>query len=233
MTTLLSHNFPSGVAALVSDRTIDFALGPQQIDLTGPQHEYLSARLKQKISPVLNIRQVHGDGIIEVDESWLGRQVVPEADGVVTGAKNFPIAVRTADCLPIFIFDPRQECIGLVHAGWKGSRKEIVVKTIGKMTKLWQSRPEHLIVTVGPGIRSCCYEVGAEFREFFPRDIILRENRFFLDLVSINKNQLLSGGVRAENIFESSSCTCCDRNFFSYRREGQQTGRHISVMMLQ
>ena len=232
MTTLLFHNFPSNVIALVSDRTVDFTLGVPPLAWTEAQRQYLSAHLPREILPIISMRQVHGDQIIEADTDILDKHGLIEADGIVTDRKNFPIAVRTADCLPIFIFDPQKKCIGLVHAGWKGSQQQIAAKAIKKMQDNWSCLPENLLITLGPGIRQCCYQTGDEFQEFFPREVVVKENAFYLDLFQVNKNQLLHGGVRAENILENFSCTCCDPRFFSYRREGLKSGRHISVMML-
>ena len=100
------------------------------------------------------------------------------------------------------------------------------------MTEQWQTPPEDLKVVLGPAIRSCCYEVGKEFLEYFPREVSAKDQHLYLDLPLVNKTQLTFWGVRTENIFDCQICTCCDPRFFSYRRDGPKAGRMVSVMML-
>ncbi|HLD70224.1 MAG TPA: peptidoglycan editing factor PgeF, partial [Candidatus Omnitrophota bacterium] len=181
----------------------------------------------------INIRQVHGDHVlIATAQDLQNQEATPEADGIVTNIPGVPIAVRTADCLPVFIFDPKKNCIGVAHAGWRGSEKQIAVKAVKLMKEYWACASEDLQIAFGPAIRSCCYEVGPEFKTFFPAEILERNNKLFLDLIAVNRNQLLRYGIEAENIFDSEVCTCCDAANFSYRREGKAAGRHISVIVL-
>ncbi|MCR4337706.1 MAG: polyphenol oxidase family protein, partial [Candidatus Omnitrophica bacterium] len=87
-------------------------------------------------------------------------------------------------------------------------------------------------VVFGPAIRSCCYEVGKEFVEYFPEALDRREQKLYLDLAKVNRAQLLGVGVLPQHIVDDGQCTCCDLRFFSYRREGEKAGRHLSLMML-
>ena len=229
----LDNVFTERVAIFFSDRSLDFALKEDQTNLTVPQRNYLTEQLGFPIPQVINIRQVHGDHVISVGgEDLRGRNALPEADGIITNAVGVPIAVRTADCLPVFIFDPQKNCVGLVHAGWRGSEKQIALQAVKLMREQWACAPEDLRVVWGPAIRSCCYEVGQEFKNFFPQETAERNGKIFLDLVLVNRNQLLRYGVKPKNIFDSRSCTCCDPAYFSYRREGQATGRHLSLLVL-
>ena len=129
-------------------------------------------------------------------------------------------------------YDKKEKCVGLVHAGWRGSQKGIIVNAIKIMGKNWRTRPENLLVALGPAIRSCCYKVGEEFKKYFPREILRRNGSFFLDLIEVNKRQLASCGVKPEKIYDAGICTCCHPEFFSYRREKDKAGRHLSLMML-
>ena len=143
-----------------------------------------------------------------------------------------PIVIRTADCLPVFIFDQKQRVIGLVHAGWRGSHKRILGSAIERMNNLWDTQVQDIKIVFGQSIKSCCYQVGEEFRGYFPGEIRKKESGLYLDLTLVNGHQALECGVRQENIFDSGICTCCDTRFFSYRREGERAGRMISLMML-
>lgn len=234
MTFETFHNsFPAEVVTFISGRDVDFILKKEQRGLPQGQSDYLCSKLGFPVKGIVNIRQVHGHNIItatgqNIDE---GASVV-EVDGAVTNTPGVPLAVRTADCLPVFIYDPRQKCIGLVHAGWRGSQKGIVVNAVKRMSENWGCDPQDLCVAFGPGIRSCCYEVGPQLKNIFPQETISRNHAHYLDLALVNKNQLVVQGVEEENIYDCQICSCCEERFFSYRREGKNTGRHLSLMML-
>lgn len=226
------HFFPREVKAFVSDRSMDFTLGPGISELTKRQREYLSSHLQSLVDRVVMMKQVHGDCVVVADDFKSGPPL-READAIVTATPGVLMTVRTADCLPLFIYDPRHHGLGLVHAGWKGSQKNIVGKALQMMREKWESEPKDLQVALGPAIRACCYEVGAEFGRYFPEYLIHRNDYAYLDLPQVNKDQLEKIGVLAENIFDCEICTHCSSSFFSYRREKDKAGRMISVMMLE
>ncbi|MDZ4242462.1 MAG: peptidoglycan editing factor PgeF [Candidatus Omnitrophota bacterium] len=219
------------LVAFVSDRAVDFALPPGGA-LTDAQRTDLSVKLGGCGTAVVNIRQVHGDRIITADVRSLSEDSVPEADAVVTRSPGVPTAVRTADCLPVFLFDPVRRCIGIAHAGWKGSRSGVAAKTLDVMIRQWGCRPSDLRAAFGPCIRPCCYEVGPEFRESFPDDLVVRHGSLYMDLAAVNRKQLLASGMDKSRIADSEICTCCSPGYFSFRREGQKAGRHLSLIML-
>ncbi len=218
--------------AFISDGQIDFMPQGASFILTQAQKAFLSQHAGATIDCVASVKQVHEATIWDVDQTFIQGTTILEGDGLITRSPNIPLAIRTADCLPVFIFDPRQRAIGLVHAGWRGSRKRIVEKTVKRMAQQWKTSLEDLKVVLGPAIRSCCYEVGREFLEYFPQEVIVKDQHLFLDLPLVNKTQLSSLGVREENIFDCRICTCCDQQFFSHRRDGAKAGRMLSVMML-
>ncbi len=154
------------------------------------------------------------------------------ADGVISNIVNLPIAIRTADCLPVFILDSRRRCFGLIHAGWKGSKNGILEKTLRLLDLNFCSNPSELKIVFGPSIRDCCYQVGEKFLEYFPEEIIVRDS-LYLNLVNVNKRQLMEGGVLEQNIQDCNVCTCCNESFFSHRRDGEKFRRMISLMMLE
>ena len=224
---LFKDFFPPKVKAFFSDRSIDFSL-QEGSPLNEAQKKYLSSNFNVSSDNVINIRQVHGSDVLAVFGKVEG---VPEADGLITNVPGLALAVRTADCIPIFIYDPEKECAGLVHAGWRGTKKCIAVHGIEMMRGMFGCNPEDLLVAFGPGIRECCYEVREDAKKSFLLESEIRDGKFYLDLVLINRDQFIEAGVRFRNIFDSGKCTCCDENFFSYRREGEKAGRHISIIM--
>jgi len=223
---------PSEVCAFVTDRSVDFARPKEGEPFTGFQKHFLFAQLRKAIETIVTIRQVHGRRVIVVTPRYLRDTKITEADGVITDISDCALTVRTADCLSMFIFDPKHKAIGLVHAGWRGTKKEIIPHAIRLMKEKFDSQPKDLKVAFGPSIRACCYQVGDEFKKYFPQETVQRNTGLYFDLPLANRNQLLRFGVHRKNIFDCELCTCCDKQFFSYRREGEKTGRMISLLML-
>jgi len=229
---LFNKTFPENIIAFTSDRTVDFTCNGDQRVLSKTQREFLFSQLHFDLLEPVHIHQVHSNKIIIAEESLYGEHDLKEADGLITQVSNLPLAIRSADCLPVFLYDEKQHGIGLVHVGWKGSQKNIVGQTIKLMKKQWNTDPENIKVGFGPAIRSCCYEVGGEFLGFFPENLITRDDRYYLDLAKMTRDQLISYGVNKANIFDCDICTCCELGYFSFRREGGNTGRMISLMMI-
>jgi len=225
--------FPPHVVTFTSDRSTDFKLSDSSTPLTRAQGASLARQLGFRLPEILTIRQVHGNKIIMAARPATRRSATLEdADGILTDRRDLVIAIRTADCLSIFLYDPQHEVIGLLHAGWRGTQQRIVAQAITLMRKQWKSNPGDLRVAFGPAIHSCCYRVGASFREHFPKETVKRKQGYFFDLPEANKNQLIASRVNAANILDCAVCTHCETECFSYRREGDAAGRMISLMML-
>jgi YfiH family protein len=184
-------------------------------------------------------KQIHSARVKYVKEEDKGRgslsyeSSIADTDALITDKKNLPLAVFTADCLSVFLYDPLTPAIGLVHAGWQGTRENIISRTVQLMQQRFNTKPVSLCMGFGPVIRSCCYEVGKDFKDYFCDGLIERNGRFYLDLAEINKKQALDSGVLKQSIFDSGICTsCCAAEFFSYRKEGASCSRMVSVIML-
>ncbi len=117
-----------------------------------------------KSLPLITLRQIHSDVIRFVDSS---AEAQLAGDGLITATPGLLLGIQTADCLPIMLVDPKHRAVGVFHAGWRGTMKRIVEKGVGEMRRRFGSRPRDLKAAIGPGIRGCCYEVGAEVREKF------------------------------------------------------------------
>jgi len=221
-----------GLLALTSDASTDFIPADFDSPLTVSQREYLRKNSGEDIPQVFWRKQVHGDDVLVVSGGVNTSKGCPDADAYITNERKLPIAIRTADCVPVFIFDPVNRAIGLAHAGWRGTYKAIALKTAQKMQEKYSSQLPHLKIVLGPSIRECCYQVGEEFRDYFPSHVKDRQGHLYVNIVEANQAQLLQKGIRAENIFDSGICTCCNKNYFSYRRDGEKAGRMISLMML-
>lgn len=224
--------FPAEIYTLITDNRVDFALPKEGEPFNAAQKKFLSAQLKKTAANITTIRQIHGKRVILTSPQYIREKKISKADAAITDRAGFPISVRTADCLSVFIYDPKNKAIGLVHAGWKGTYKQVTANTVAAMKKKFSSRPQDLLAAFGPSIRPCCYQVGPEFKKFFPKEIAQKPGGLYLDVPLVNRRQLLNLGVREKNIFDINKCTYCDKSFFSYRREGEEAGRMLCVMML-
>lgn len=228
-TKLFNNVFNEHVIAFVTDSAIDFVFEDSVRYFSSEQTDFLLRHYNIQAKKVVNIKQVHGDRIIYAHDHNIP---VTEADGIITNVKNLPIAVRTADCLPIFLYDKKSKAIGIVHAGWKGTHKKIVVEAISEMSRRFKTQAEDLHVAIGPGICAEHYEVGPEFLDYFPEDVIRKDSKLYFDNSQVSQKQILSLGVPQENIFNCGICTWEDERCFSYRRQKAKAGRMLSVMML-
>jgi YfiH family protein len=226
---LFNDFFPPHVIAFTGDRSMDFTFPPGRKVFNQEQKDYLSSSLKVDLPEPVCIRQVHGNHILLVDHDM--ENGFPEADGLLTKEAQRPLAIRTADCLPVFLYDTKQEGIGLVHAGWRGAQKNIIQCALTLMLRQWHTEPQNILVILGPAIRPCCYEVGVEFRRYFPQEARVRDGKHYLDLPQVIRRQLTAWGVPERNVRDCGVCTCCDKSYFSYRREGKRAGRMISLIM--
>lgn len=184
-------------------------------------------------------KQVHASNIEYVTHKHLGRgaldysTAVEGTDGFITDKRNLPLAIFTADCLSVFLYDPATPAVGIVHAGWRSSKEGICAKAVRMMCDNFGTDVSRLMIMFGPAIRDCCYEVKEEFTRHFHSGIGWRNGNYYADLAGINRNQILESGVKIDNIFDANICTSChSREFFSFRRQGAFCGRMMSVIML-
>lgn len=167
-------------------------------------------------------KQIHSNQVLRVDTP--GAQ--GEGDALISNVPGVDLSIRTADCLPILMADPRNQAVAAVHAGWRGVVAEIGPKAVHAMQREFGSQPADLVVAIGPGIGKCCFEVGPEVAAQFGL-----EGRTKVDLVETMCQQLRRNGVKAENIMVSGECSCCNRELYeSYRRDRGASGRMVAVI---
>ena len=165
----------------------------------------------------------------------------PTGDALVTYISNCALGILTADCAPIFIFDPKKKIIAAIHAGWKGAYKKIIYKTVYDLKKKG-SNIQDLIVVIGPCISKYNYEVKKDFLKKFinqnkknRRFFNFSKKKIFFSLNEYIKNQLKDIGVKNIEIINKDTYLR-KNNFFSYRRSLKNKyydyGRNISVIMI-
>jgi YfiH family protein len=176
------------------------------------------------------LRQIHSNQVLEADHTGC----LGEGDALISNRPGVTLAVRTADCLPILLADPRNRAVAAVHAGWRGTVAGIVPKTVQAMVARFGTRPEELVVAIGPGIGPCCFEVGpevaAQFAAFFPeRDDLGGLTR--IDLAETNRRQLRRNDGTVGQVATANLCSFCRSDLFhSYRRDHEKAGRMISAI---
>jgi len=181
--------------------------------------------------------QVHSDAVANCDDFEPAAneesQMMPDCDALISTRAGTVLAIRTADCLPILLFEPVQKIIAAVHAGWRGVENKITIKTIEKIKEIGGD-PTKLLVWVGPAIGNCCFEVQGDVASKFTEVVIMRDGKTFVDLHAVLKKQLLHSGITKENIEWAERCTCCEQDVFvSHRREGTaRTSVNWSVIAL-
>ncbi|WP_281951805.1 peptidoglycan editing factor PgeF [Nitrosophilus kaiyonis] len=175
---------------------------------------------KIKVSKIVFMNQLHSDKVEVVNDL----DKIYNCDGIICDKKDVALAVMVADCIPLLLYS--DSLIAAVHAGRNGTFLEISKKCVLKMKKMGA---KNIKAIIGPSIRSCCYEVGEEILDIAKKSFSEKyiKNKKFLDIVSMNIDQLKSVGV--ENIKLFNDCTCCNKKYFSYRRE-KITGRFVGVI---
>jgi polyphenol oxidase len=186
---------------------------------------------------IITMKQVHGDHIVEVKDTKI--KEAGECDGMMTRERGAYLGVLTADCVPILFVVAEQKIAAAVHAGWRGTLAGIAAKTVDTLREKYGVAADGIEAALGPAIGTCCYEIKGDvsnplikkWGKIADSALQTRAQKTFLDLRSLNRAILEKAGIPSKQIFVIGPCTCCvPDEFFSYRREGKQTGRQISFI---
>ncbi len=172
--------------------------------------------------------QVHQNKCAWVDSRTTSP--IPEVDALITKEKGIWLGIKTADCVPVLMYDPQKQIIAAVHAGWRGTVYRLVQETLDQM-KCFTDR---LVVGLGPAICPQHFVVGPEIAKYFSPEVKeeIESGAWQVDLWQANKLQLLERGVLEKNIEILDLCTYEQKDlFYSYRR-GDLTGRQGSFIKL-
>ncbi|MBO9130252.1 peptidoglycan editing factor PgeF [Bacillus sp. 165] len=191
--------------------------------------------------------QIHENRVVKVTQNHKGKGVfqygdgIPGTDGIYTNEPNVLLTSCYADCVPLYFYAPSAGMIGLAHAGWKGTVKNIVNEMITKWTQQEGIAVEDIYVTIGPAIGSCCYVVDDRVIQKVEHVLhdahlpfhVVSEGQYQLDLKEVNRLLCRQAGIQEDHILVSSLCTSCEENlFFSHRRDKGKTGRMLSFIGL-
>jgi len=210
--------------------------GPGLGDSDNHIEQNLHRLIKSAALPSLphQVIQTHQTGILWCNGP--GHMHRQQADILVSNQANTAIAVRVADCLPILLADPETGTIAAVHAGWRGTAAGIVNHAIKTMHKHGVNR-KNLLASLGPCIGPCCFAIGHETATALKQSTegaascITCTPEIHADLLEINRLQLIESGIPITHIETIRACTACNPDrFFSFRRDGKTTGRHLAVV---
>ena len=192
--------------------------------------------------------QTHTNHVRVVTEADAGKGYTKErdytdVDGLVTNVPNLVLATFYADCVPLFFIDPVHRAIGLSHSGWRGTVSDIAGVTVETMERAYGTRPEDLLVGIGPSICQDCYEVSEdvidEFRasyeeKLWPQLYREKENgKYQLNLWEACRQNLLRTGVLPGRVEVTDLCTCCNPQlFFSHRASHGKRGNLAGFLMI-
>lgn len=180
-------------------------------------------------------KQVHEDNIHTVTDSDAGNGIIFEnkfksADGLITDIKGIPLVTLYADCVPVFFLDKKIGVVALSHSGWRGTVKRIAEKTVEKMKKDYGSKPDDILVAIGPSIQLCHFEVGDDVAEIFIKEfgdktVLKFGDRYHVSMQKAIFMQLTETGIPEENIDDCGICTYCNSELlFSHRKTNGKRG---------
>ena len=165
---------------------------------------------------IINMNQTHSSKISEVSNKTL---YYKSTDGLLSNNISHILEISVADCLPIFVYNKKKFCIGVVHAGWKGLKKGII-SNLSQALSSYDSLSDFKIF-IGPSISQKNYEVKKDFLEYFEREhFLINDDKYYLDLKKIAVKQLALEGFK--DIEVSKICTFENHNFHSFRRNGTE-----------
>lgn len=181
---------------------------------------------------ILMMQQVHGDEIVLVNrEPGEARPWHYTADAMVTTIPGICLVIRTADCVPVIIYDPEAGMMGAAHSGWRGTRADICGKMVDFMVQHGGCSPENMRAAILPAIGPDSYQVGPEFEDIFPNYVKKQDGSLYLDLWKIIEDSLLEHGIPGPNIISTRRCTLEESPLFFSHRNGDR-GRNLNFAMI-
>lgn len=257
--SLLMYNLSEKVCAFSTERYNGYSKGlyasfnanefcGDSIEAVSKNRLMLCNYLRINPSKLIIPHQTHGVKCICVGEKFLSKnneernKELEGVDALITNNSRVCITVSTADCIPILMYDTKNNVIAAVHAGWRGTLLRITRVVLNGMKKEYGTMPKNVVAAIGPGISLKAFEVGDEVYEAFAdKGFSMMEiakfnsntNKWHIDLIRCNRNELEDSGVLSQQISESNICTFYSyKRFFSARRLGTKCGRILNGIFI-
>ncbi len=174
-------------------------------------------------------KQIHGGSVASHKSSALGLKILPATDGHMTDTEGIFMAVTVADCVPVFLVEPKSRVVGLLHAGWRGAAADILETGLAKLTQEYEVKPNELWVHFGPAADGTRYEVGAEVFEAL--GLAAPSEPTPIDLRAELARRAGEAGVPLSQVSISTHSTMApDSPFFSHRRG--DLGRQVAFLAI-
>ncbi len=233
--------FPDSITAAESTRHGGISPAPYSslnLGLYTPDHNANVTENRKRFFASLGIlpqqvagaHQVHGDRVCPIEKPGQ----IEGYDALITQQKGLFLTVTIADCTPVLIYDPLNEVVAAVHAGWRGTANRIVQKAVEKMHSIFHTDPSDCLAYIGTCIDECDFEVDKDVAMHFAKAHQRWDEsrqKYFVDLKAANQAQLLALGLAPNQIEVSTYSTVRDNeHFFSHRKEHGKTGRSLAVI---
>ncbi len=193
-------------------------------------HNHFFSQLKISKDTIVFPDQIHSSNVRYVSTPG----IVPKTDALITQTRGLFLSIQTADCFPIFLYAPKKDVVGVIHAGWRGVKQGIVFRTLHIMERDTGVDMSDIHVAIGPGIQKECFEVQADVFKQFPEKYLSKHTditKRYLDLCGFIKDEFTTNNVPDRQIYVKDDCTKCRNDlYYSYRLEGQKSGRMIGVI---
>ncbi len=195
--------------------------------------------LGRRIGSMFDVWQVHSADAVFAEAPRAPEAGYHKADLIFTDRPEVTLYMRFADCVPILLHDPRKRVVGIAHAGWLGTVRDVASAAVRAMAEHYGSRPEDIQAAIGPSIGPDHYEVGADviaqvqasFGSQASALIVKDGQKQHFDLWGANRLQLEQAGVRQIEL--AGICTACHlEDWFSHRAEKGRTGRFGALIAL-
>tara|TARA_B100000123_G_scaffold271310_1_gene250828 strand:+ start:30 stop:788 length:759 start_codon:yes stop_codon:yes gene_type:complete len=202
--------------------------------------EIVRKKIGKNSKKIFLLNQIHSNKFVYIDENFTFKKKI-KADAVITNQKNLPIAILTADCVPLLLYDNKKSIIAAIHAGWKGAFKDIIDKVINFMSSKGCDR-KNITVAIGPCISQKNYNVKEDFKiKFLKKDkknkifFTKRKGLIYFNLPKYVKYQLESNRINRIDLLKIDTFDK-KNNYFSARRslrlKHDDYGRNISIIMI-
>lgn len=234
-----------GIKNLISLKPYNFRTTQISKEEFQMQVKEISEKNNLNFDSYIFAKQTHTNIVEVVDEEKLNHKF-EDVDGLITKLSKVALFISVADCQGVVIFDPKENILGNIHSGWKGTSERILQNAIIKFVELG-SEAENLYVYFYPSISKDSFEVGAEVKEIFEKnfsDIDIEKciyegeikegkQKYYIDTVMVNKLLLLSLGVKESNVFTADVDTVQNKDFIhSHRGDGKDAGRNLVMAMM-
>ncbi|MCI8464910.1 MAG: peptidoglycan editing factor PgeF [Lachnospiraceae bacterium] len=248
--SLVTHGFSTRLGGVsegdLATMNLGFSRGDERTRVM-ENYRRMAEALELPLERMVLSMQTHTANVRVVTEDDVGNGIFrplpyKNVDGLITNVRNIPLVTFYADCVPLYVVDPVHKAIGLSHSGWRGTVKRMGAVTLSAMKEVYRTRPEDVLVGIGPSICRDCYEVSLDVAEEFrlafgaEAERLLDEKadgKFQLDLWEANRQVFLEAGVKSEHLAVTDICTCCNPELlFSHRASKGKRGNLAAFLCL-